>query len=207
MGRAGNSARRREQLVGGLLRTMARKGYGGASVADIALEARLAPGIVHYHFSSKQEILLGVVRRIEGLLRERFQRRLRRAGSRPRPRLFAYVDAHVGLGPDADPAALACWVSVGAEALRQPQVRAVYAQAVAADVDVLRGLLRDVLRDERRSLDRLGAMASGLRAAIEGAYLLGSAAPGVIPRGSAGPMIRRMAEGLIAAQPKTGRTP
>lgn len=187
-----------------LLRSMARRGYERSSVADIAGEAGLSPGLLHYHFSAKQEILLELVGRIGRLLEDRFRRRTARAGSRPRPRLFAYIDAHVGLGPDADANALACWVAVGAEALRQPEVREVYSRAVAADLDRLRGLLREVLRDERRSTEHLAAMASAIRAAIEGAYQLGCAAPGSIPRGSAAPMIRWMAEGLIAAQPRKG---
>ena len=207
MGRPSNTARRREEIVSGLLRAMARRGYERASVLEIAREAGLTPGLVHYHFSTKQEILLALVGRIGRLLEERFRRRLARAGSAPRPRLFAWIDAHVGLGPDADPAAMACWVAIGAEALRQSEVRKVYERAVAADMSLLRGLLRDVLRDERRSEERGVAMAAGLRAAVEGAYQLGCAAPGTIPRGSAAPMIRRMAEGLIAAEPRKRRSP
>jgi TetR/AcrR family transcriptional regulator, transcriptional repressor of bet genes len=207
MGRTSNTARRREEIVSGLLRVMARRGYERASVLEIAREAGLTPGLLHYHFSTKQEILLDLVARIGRLLEERLRLRLARAGSAPRPRLFAWIDAHVGLGPDADPAAMACWVAIGAEALRQPEVRKVYERAVAADVTFLRGLLRDVLRDERRSEERAVAMAAGLRAAVEGAYQLGCAAPGTIPRGSAAPMIRRMAEGLIAAEPRKRRSP
>jgi len=207
MGRPSNTARRREEIVSGLLRVMARRGYERASVQEIAREAGLTPGLVHYHFSTKQEVLLELVGRIGRLLEERFRRRLARAGSGPRPRLHAYIDAHVGLGPDADAGAMACWVAIGAEALRQPEVRRVYERAIAADVSVLRDLLRDVLRAERRSEDRVVAMAAGLRASIEGAYQLGCAAPGTIPRGSAAPMLVRMADGLIAAEPRKGRSP
>ena len=205
MGRPSNTARRREEIVSGLLRAMSRRGYERASVQEIAREAGLSPGLVHYHFSTKQEVLLELVGRIGRLLGERFRRRLARAGSAPRPRLFAYLDAHVGLGPDADPGAMACWVAIGAEALRQPEVRKVYEREVAADVSILRGLLLDVLRSERRSEVRVVAMAAGLRAAIEGAYQLGCAAPATIPRGSAAPMLVRMAEGLIAAEPRKRR--
>ena len=207
MGRPSNTARRREEIVSGLLRAMARRGYERASVQEIAREAGLTPGLVHYHFSTKLEVLLELVARIGRLLGERFRRRLARAGSSPRPRLFAYIDAHVGLGPDADAHAMACWVAIGAEALRQPAVRKVYERAVASDLGGLRDLLRDVLRDEGRSEERVTAMAAGLRAAIEGAYQLGCAAPGTIPRGSAAPMLRRMAEGLIAAEPRRRRSP
>ena len=36
---------------------MAKRGYDGASVADIAKAARLTPGLVHYHFKNKQELI------------------------------------------------------------------------------------------------------------------------------------------------------
>jgi TetR/AcrR family transcriptional repressor of bet genes len=207
MGRPSNTVRRRGEIAGGLLRVMARRGYEGASVQEIAREAGLTPGLIHYHFSTKLEILLELVGRVVRILEERFRRRLARAGSSPRSRLVAYIDAHVGLGADADPDAMACWVAIGAEAHRQPEVQRVYEHAVAEDVSILRGLLGDVLRAEGRSEDRVAAMAAGLRASIEGAYQLGCAAPGLIPPGSAAPMLQRMAEGLIEAEPRRRGTP
>jgi len=200
MPRPSNTARRREEIVRGLLGVMAEHGYERTSVARIAEAAGLTPGLIHYHFDSKQEILLALVERIRRVIRERLERRLSRAGRDPRARLFAYIDAHLALGPDSDPGAMACWVAIGAEALRQPEVRKIYADALAQDLRVLEGLLRDLLSSEGRPARPARAMAAGLLAAIEGAYQLGCAAPGTIPRGSAAPMLKKMAEGLIEGQ-------
>jgi len=62
MARPSNTDERRLQIMGALVKVMAKRGYDGASVADIARAARLTPGLVHYHFKNKQEILLAALR-------------------------------------------------------------------------------------------------------------------------------------------------
>jgi TetR/AcrR family transcriptional repressor of bet genes len=59
---------------------MAARGYGGATIAQIAEEAGLPSGIVHYHFESKQEILVAVMERLSSIVRDRYVRRAARAG-------------------------------------------------------------------------------------------------------------------------------
>jgi TetR/AcrR family transcriptional repressor of bet genes len=184
---------------------MAARGYDGASVVEIARAARLAPGLIHYHFASKGEILLALVDFLRGVVRGRYERRVAGRALGPRPRLEAYIDAQVGLGEDADPAAMACWVNVASEALRKPEVRAVFAEAVDEERAQLQGLLREVLAEEGRSAAKVRELAAAILAAIQGAYQLGLAAPGTIPPGSAAGLINRMADGLLAAQPLQGR--
>jgi TetR/AcrR family transcriptional regulator, transcriptional repressor of bet genes len=203
VGRPSNTARRREELVGGLLRVMAARGYGGATIAEIAREAGLPPGVVHYHFESKKEILVAVLERLSGILRERYRRRAARAGrSESRGRVFAWVDAHVALGADADPKAMACWVAIGTEALRDPVVRAEFERVLVDDRRTLEALLRDALKAERRSPGAARAIASILVAAVQGAFQLGGAAPGAIAPGSMAPLLRRTAAGLLDLEPR-----
>ena len=56
MARPSNTEERRQQIVEGLLRVMAERGYERASIAEIAKAAGLSPGLVHYHFTEKQEL-------------------------------------------------------------------------------------------------------------------------------------------------------
>lgn len=200
MGRPSNTEERRVQIVEGLLSAMAEHGYDGASIQRIAERAGLAPGLVHYHFASKQEILLALVDYLSALLDARFERRLRSATS-PRARLYAFLDAHVALGADASPAAVACWVGIGAEAVRDPHVRVAYRDAIRHGLDRLESLVASVLEDEGRTRGACREIAAGLMAAIHGCYQLATAA-NATPRGSAAPTVRRMAEGLLAAQPE-----
>ena len=47
MARPSNTEERRQQIVQGLLRVMAERGYERASIAEIARAAGLTPGLVH----------------------------------------------------------------------------------------------------------------------------------------------------------------
>lgn len=181
---------------------MAREGYERATVSAVAREAGLAPGLLHYHFASKREILIALIERLAGGLEERLTRRLAAAGEDPRARLFACIDAHVALGRDADPRAVAAWIVVAAEAVRDGEVRALYAAAIAASLARLRVMVLSCLRAEGRATRNAGKIAAALLSAIEGAYLLSTAAPGTLPEGFAAPTIRRMAEGLLVAEPR-----
>ena len=58
MSRTSNTEQRREQIVEGMIRVVAREGYERASVQEIARAAGLAPGLVHYHFRRKLDVLL-----------------------------------------------------------------------------------------------------------------------------------------------------
>ena len=201
MGRPSNTARRREELVGGLLRVMAARGYGGATIAEIAREAGLPPGVVHYHFESKKEILVAVLERLSAVLRDRYRRRAARAArTETRGRVFAWVDAHVALGADADPRAMACWVAIGAEALRDAEVRAKFEKVLAEDRRTLEALLREALTAERRSPRAARAIATTLVAAVQGAFQLGCAAPDAIVPGSMAPLLRRTAAALLDSE-------
>ena len=199
MARPSNTEERRRQIVEGLLHTMAEHGYDGASIPSIAEAAGLSAGLVHYHFESKQQILLALIELLSERVHLRYERRLAQARS-PRTRLYAFLDARVALGSDASPEAVACWVGIGAEALRQKEVQAVYRKVTRAAVQQLTELVTAVLADERRGTARAEQLAAALMAAIYGCYQLSHAAQAA-PRGFAAPMLRRMADGLVAGEP------
>jgi TetR/AcrR family transcriptional regulator, transcriptional repressor of bet genes len=201
MGRPSNTEERRAEIVLGLRRAMARLGYARATVAEIAREAGLAPGLVHYHFADKAEILRTLVDGLVATARGRIEARVA-AASTARARLDAFIDALLARGPDDDTDAAACWALVGAEAVTQPVVRALYAEFVAEIATRLGALLVAACHAEGRSGDGCRALAGALVATIEGYFALGSAVPEVVPLGSAAAMTRRMARGLVRAQPK-----
>lgn len=198
MARPKNTDARRAQITAGLLEVLAAHGYEGATVAAIARAAGLAPGLVHYHFATKEEILVALVEELAGRLDARAKAALATTGDDPRGRLLAYVDAHVALGEGADAQAVAAWVAIGAEATRRPEVRRLYQAAVKRRLTTLEALLRDCLRAEGQSARPAEAWAAAVASAIEGAYLLAAAAPGTLPRGFAAPALRRLIGGLFA---------
>jgi AcrR family transcriptional regulator len=56
-------AETREKIVQAAFRTLSRKGYENTSIKDIALEAGVAQGLVHYYFKSRQALVLEVLQR------------------------------------------------------------------------------------------------------------------------------------------------
>lgn len=204
MARPTNTEARRAQIIDGLARVMAHKTYEQASIAAIAREAGLGAGLVHYHFDSKQAILVALVERLVAGLEARHTRRLDAAPDDPWARLDAFIDAFAALDADADPAAVACWTRIGDEAARRPEVAAPYRAAIDRWHGALTADIAAVLAAEGRETDRAAEAAAGLLAAIEGAFHLGQAAPGVIPPGLAAGMLKRMARGLLSVDADRG---
>jgi TetR/AcrR family transcriptional repressor of bet genes len=197
MPRPSNTDERQAQIIGALMKVMAKHGYDGASIADIAKAARLTPGLVHYHFGSKQEILLAALRDLIARHDAKLEARLARAGGDPVAEVSGFIDFHLGLGADADPEALACWVLLSGEALREQKVRVGFAAALDGMARRLAGVIRRGVKQELFVCDSIDAAASALVATIQGYFVLAATAREVIPRGSAAVSTRRMAEGLL----------
>jgi TetR/AcrR family transcriptional repressor of bet genes len=208
MARPSNTRERRQEIVDALLAVMAARGYEGASIQAIAREAKLTPGLVHYHFESKQQILLEAIRQLTELFQRRFEALAARAAT-PRERLRAFVDARLARGEGASPTAVAAWVVVGAEAVRQPEVKAAYQEALRAQRDLLASLLRADAGDAL-SARELRDLCGIVLAAVEGAFQLSVSAGEVMPRGYAARALLALVEGhLEAAAPsaRRGRRP
>jgi TetR/AcrR family transcriptional repressor of bet genes len=203
-GRPANTAARRGEIVVALRRVMARHGYERASIAAIAKEAGLAPGLVHYHFESKAEILRELVRGLVDAARRRVDERIAAAHT-AEERLDAFVDALLARGEGEDLDAAACWALVGAEAATQSEVRALYAAFVGELWDELTSLLVRACHSEHRSADGAKALAAAIVATIEGYFALGAAAPHVIPVGSAASTTKKIVRGLVRSQPRKER--
>jgi TetR/AcrR family transcriptional regulator, transcriptional repressor of bet genes len=197
MPRPSNTEERRAQITGALIRVMARRGYDGASIADIAKAARLTPGLVHYHFDSKREILLEALGRLSAQHAEGLQARLAEAGGDPITELAAFIDFHLGLGGGADPEALACWILLSGEALRDQKVRTEYARALAGITARLAGVIRRGAELGLLKPRSVEAASSALVSTIQGYFVLAATARELIPPGSAADCTKQMADGLL----------
>jgi len=197
MSRTSNTEQRREQIVEGMIRVVAREGYERASVQEIARAAGLAPGLVHYHFRRKLDVLLAAQ---EVLVARHLARVARWMGARTDGpgRVRAFIDCHLARGAEEDPDALACWIALTAEALRDPEVRAGHDRAVRAMVSSLEEAARQTLTARGRDGAEALAVATAIFAAIQGYYALHGASPGLIPRGSAAPAVHQLAVALLA---------
>src|SRR5262245_55941814 len=168
MGRPSNTDERRLQITGALVKVMSKRGYDGASVADIAKAAKLTPGLVHYHFDNKQEILLAALRDLVARHDTRLEARVGEAGGDAIAELNGFIDFHLGLGADADPEALACWILLSGEALREPKVRVELERALHGMVARLAQVIRGGVATRVFVCDRVDEAAAALMALIQG---------------------------------------
>src|SRR5262245_38836428 len=206
MPRPSNTEERRAQITGALVKVMARRGYDGASVADIARAARLTTGLVHYHFENKREILLAALQDLVATHDAGLEARLAEAGGDPAAEVAAFLDFHLGLGADADPETLACWILLSGEALRENKVRVEFEKALAATATRLASVIRRGVELGVFACDHAESAASALVASIQGYFVLAATARKIIPRGSAAKSAKQMAEGLLRpSRPFTSR--
>lgn len=190
-----NTQERRQQIALALQQVMAKKGYDGASIQDIAAAAGLAPGLVHYHYKNKQAILLALLDQLAERQSERLQQHL--AGTSGLAALDAFINAHLALGRSANPEVLSCWIALTGEAIRQPEVGAVFGQVITTFHRHLVQILREGTRSGAfRCSDPEGA-ACAIYAAIQGYFAVAATARSLIPRGSAAAAVRRMARALL----------
>ncbi len=65
---------KREEIADAALRAFRRKGFQGASMADIIAESGLSAGAIYGHFASKSDIVLDVATRVVGARVDDLQR-------------------------------------------------------------------------------------------------------------------------------------
>ncbi len=197
MARGSNSMERRAQITDALIQVMAAKGYAGASVAQVARKAKLTPGLVHYHFANKHEILLAAVATITEQHRAALEAQLAHANDDPIAAIELFVDFHLAMGAAANADALACWIMLSGEALRDEKVRGAMGSALARIAERLAGLIELGIERMLFACPDTRAAAGALIASMQGFFVTAGCAREVIVAGSAASCARQMAAGLL----------
>jgi AcrR family transcriptional regulator len=91
-GRAAISRRRRGEIVRAAATVLGRLGCSDTSMKEIAREAGVAPGLLHYYFESKDELLVAVVGELDQQLGEAWAGAVEGSDD-PLERLVAALDA------------------------------------------------------------------------------------------------------------------
>lgn len=199
--RPSNTSERRQEIADALRRVMAAEGYERATIQRIAKEAGLAPGLVHYHFENKAEILALLVASLVARFEERIARRTAKRTDAIDV-LDGTLEALLSRGDDEDLEAVRCWTLVGAEAVKNADVRALYEAHLSTLVDRLAALIVQACHDEGRSGEGARAMAGSLVALAEGYFALAAVSPALVATGSASAMAKRTLRGLVTGQPR-----
>jgi TetR/AcrR family transcriptional repressor of bet genes len=91
-GRAEISRRRRAEIVAAAATALGRLGSADTSMKEIAREAGVAPGLLHYYFASKGELLVAVVAELGGQITDTWTSAMEGIED-PLERLVAGLDA------------------------------------------------------------------------------------------------------------------
>src|SRR5436190_24079044 len=75
-GRKASKDVRRQQLIEATIDVMARKGYAGTTMADVAKQAGLSSGIVNFHFETKENLLAETLKMLSDEYRGNWQKAL-----------------------------------------------------------------------------------------------------------------------------------
>lgn len=85
------SRMRRSQLTKAAYKVVGRKGYYNFTIRDIAREAGLSAGLVHYYFKDKQDLLLNLLKEMNSNLKFFLNKALSEL-EKPSDKLMAFCD-------------------------------------------------------------------------------------------------------------------
>lgn len=199
MSRKSNTEQRRMEIVAALLVVLAEQGYEKATIQAIAKQADLAPGLIHYHFKTKADILLLLIESLSDTLRRRFAAFSESATS-PHQKFVAYINARLAKGVGASPESVAAWVVIGAEAVRQFDVRRLYQKAITNELAIVQQLIKDCFIARGKESTATPQLAAAVLALMEGAFQLSSAAADVMPKDYASDTVIQMVDRYIECE-------
>ncbi len=169
---AGEESGRRGEIIRAAARVLGRIGYSDSSIKQIALEAGVAPGLVHYYFTSKEELLVAVVHDLERAMVADWQTAVTGIDD-PLERIVAALD-HTAVRCSEHPEFFRLLFDLYAVGLNNPAIRLRCAELWTRFVD-------DIEAEVRQVLGRLPAsgnvpprdLAEAIGGAIDGIALAG----------------------------------
>lgn len=160
---------RRAQVISATIAALARQGFATLTVADVAKEAGLSPGIVIFHFSSKDKLLAAVLRFLATEYHRNWMGRLREAGSCPAERMKALLLADFEESVFT-PEKLAAWIAFWGEAQGRPFYEEIYSALDQERRAASEALCRELVTEGGYPLDPYVAMCT-LEALGDGLWL------------------------------------
>lgn len=158
----------RQQLIAATIEVIAADGFADMTLAKVSQRARVSRGLVNFHFTSKEQLLVETLRS----LTEEYRDAWRKAVAKPktaRDKLLALLRA------DFSPKVcnrkkIAVWYAFWGEAKSRPTYLDVCAPADAAFADMVERLCGEVAEEGGYPIDAALA-ARGLRCMTDGLWL------------------------------------
>ncbi len=160
---------RRAQLIEGTIAALARKGFAALTVADVAKEVGLSPGIVIFHFTTKGELLAAVLSFLATEYHQHWKSSVQEAGASAAERMKALLLADFDQNVFT-PERLAAWIAFWGEAQGRPVYDQLYATLDAERRLASEALCRELVAEGGYDLDPYLAMCT-LEALGDGLWL------------------------------------
>lgn len=171
---------RRQQLIEATITILARKGYAALTVADVAKQAGLSPGIVIFHFCTKDQLLAETLKFLALEYRDHWATRMKEGGGSPADQLKAIFLSDFETDVFT-PERLAAWIAFWGEAQGRPIYDDICAELDAERFDRTCELVGRINEEGGYGLDPALVMRS-LECLMDGLWL-GLAATGAGQKG------------------------
>ncbi len=160
-----NSDNRREQLIHATIQTISESGLSGATVAKVAANAGLSPGIVNFHFTSKKQLLIDTL----GFLNEEYisvmDDRLSKVQS-PLEKLHAYIEASFDSRIFVKEK-VAVWYAFWSESQARDEYREICGTSDQREDKIIRECFAELLKNSSTEKADIKALALGLQGMVD----------------------------------------
>jgi len=188
---------RRQALIAATIECLKRYGHEGLSIRTISAQAGVSVGLINHHFPNKEELVAAAYRHFNSELVGVFQAAVARAADNPRARLHAFFQAQFS-PPNLDPDVLAVWVVFWGMFRHSRLIQKVQRESYQGYVQLLRGMLSELLKQERpHSRSDLKLAAIGLNALLDGLWLEYCLEPGIFRPAEAVALCENWVDNLV----------
>jgi AcrR family transcriptional regulator len=157
----------RERILEAAMRRIAREGIDEVRIARIAMDAGVSAALVHYHFESREALLVEALEHSFETAGDQRTGSDGGAGAAPEDRLRALIDACLP-EPGVQRDDFVLWVELWLRAARRPELSATAGRLYARLHEWTRGVIDDgvargafAAQDTERATDRLLALLDG----------------------------------------------
>ena len=157
---------RRQELIEATIDQLARRGFEGTTLADVATAAGMSRGIVNFHFDTKEKLLVETLRTLADEYRGHWRAAVKAAGPAAAARLWALVSA------DFDKRIctqrkLGAWCAFWGEAKSRPT----YRELCSANDDEYQAVVIELCRDLAAPGQDHAVLARAIVCMLEGLWL------------------------------------